>query len=53
MAEDGTFSWRRITGKKIAVTFTAGELISNRIVIARKRNHRRALMRRSLPPGVC
>ena len=38
VAEDGTFSWRRITGKKIAITFAAGELISNRIVIASKRD---------------
>jgi len=35
--EDGTFAWRRITGKKIAITFAAGELISNRIVIPSKK----------------
>lgn len=38
IGEDGTFAWRRITGKKISITFAAGELISNRIVIASKRD---------------
>jgi len=38
VAEDGTFSWRRITGKKIAITFIAGELKSNRIVIKSRKD---------------
>lgn len=38
VAEDGTFSWRRITGKKIAITFAAGEVTSNRIVIKSRKD---------------
>jgi YVTN family beta-propeller protein len=34
VAEDGTFTWQRRTGKKTYVVFTSGDTRSNRVIIA-------------------
>lgn len=34
VAEDGTFTWQRVTGKKTYVYLRAGEVASNRVIIA-------------------
>ena len=33
VAADGTFTWRRQTGKRIYVYFTSGDTRSNRVII--------------------